>query len=129
MDLSRILPGERGKAAEDQACRFLRARGLEFVARNYRCRHGEIDLIMRHGRDLVFVEVRYRGNRRFAGGAETVDRRKQSKLTATAMHYLQSHPDAAARPARIDVVAIDTASGENHLQWIRNAFGAEAWQS
>lgn len=126
MVLSRILPGERGKAAENQACRFLRAQGLQLVTRNYRCRYGEIDLIMRHGRDLVFVEVRYRGIRRFAGGAETVDRRKQSKLTATALHYLQSHPDSAAHPARFDVVAIDAGSGENRLEWIRDAFGAEA---
>ena len=125
MDLSRILPAERGKTAENQACRFLTGHGLELVARNYRCRHGEIDIIMRDGRDLVFVEVRYRGNRRFAGGAETIDRRKQSKLAATAMHYLQSHPDAAVRPARFDVVAIDAAAGEDRWEWIRNAFGVE----
>ena len=126
MDLIRTRPGERGKAAESQACRFLADRGLEPIARNYRCRHGEIDLIMRDGRALVFVEVRYRGNRRFAGGAETVDRRKQSKLVATAMHYLQSHPGAAAHPARFDVVAIDAAHGEDQVEWIRNAFGVEA---
>jgi putative endonuclease len=126
MDPSRILPGERGKAAEAQACRFLIDHGLALIARNYRCRRGEIDLIMRDGRSLVFVEVRYRGNRRFAGGAETIDRRKQSRLVATAMHYLQSHPGAAAYPARFDVVAIDAELGENRLEWIRNAFGVEA---
>jgi len=126
MDRSRTLAGERGKAAESQACRFLIDHGLELVARNYRCRHGEIDLVMRDGRSLVFVEVRYRGNRRFAGGAETVDRRKQSKLAATAMQYLQSHPAAAAHPARFDVIAIDGEFGEDRLEWIRNAFGVES---
>jgi len=126
MGLSRTLPGERGKAAETQACRFLINRGLALVDRNYRCRHGEIDLIMRDGRCVVFVEVRYRGKRRFAGGAETIDHRKQSKLTATAMHYLQSHPGMAARPARFDVVAIDSGLGEERVAWIRDAFGVEA---
>ena len=126
MDLNRFLPGERGKSAEDQACHFLIGRGLKLVTRNYRCRHGEIDLIMRDGRDLVFVEVRYRGSRRFAGSAETIDYHKQSKLAATAMHYLQSHPDAAARPSRFDVVAIDAELGENRWEWIRNAFSVEA---
>ena len=126
MGLSRTLPGERGKAAETQACRFLINHGLVLVDRNYRCRHGEIDLIMRDGRCMVFVEVRYRNKHRFAGGAETVDHRKQSKLTATAMHYLQSHPGAAARPARFDVVAIDGGLGEDRVDWIRDAFGVEA---
>lgn len=119
-------PAERGPAAETQACRYLLAQGLELVTRNYRCRHGEIDLIMREGRSLVFVEVRYRGNRRFGGGSETVDHRKQSKLAAAALHYLQRHPDAAARPARFDVVAIAPGQGENHLHWIPNAFGIDS---
>lgn len=126
MGLIRTPPGERGKAAETQACRFLLDHGLRLIARNYRCRHGEIDLIMRDGRSWVFVEVRYRGNRRFAGGVETIDRRKQSKLAATAMHYLQTHPGATAHPARFDVVAIDVELGEDRLEWIRNAFGVEA---
>ena len=125
MDLYSIPPEKRGMAAEKQACRFLLDQGLELITRNYRCRLGEIDLIMRDGRGTVFVEVRYRGNRRFADGPETVDRRKQSKLVATAMHYLQSHPTAAAFPARFDVIAITPDGGENRLQWIPNAFGVE----
>ena len=126
MELSRTPRGERGKAAETQACRFLSDHGLELIERNYRCRHGEIDLIMRDGRCLVFVEVRYRGNRRFAGGAETIDRRKQSKLVATAMQYLQSHPGAVTSPARFDVIAIDVELGKDRLEWVRNAFDVEA---
>lgn len=129
MDIRRVLPRERGKAAETQACRFLVNQGLELIARNYRCRSGEIDLIMRDGQSTVFVEVRYRGNTHFASGAETIDRRKQSKLSATAMHYLQSHPDAAAYPARFDVVAIDVKRGDGRLEWICNAFDVEAIKS
>ncbi len=125
MELRPVLPGERGQAAETQACRFLMDQGLELMARNYRCRHGEIDLIMREGSTVVFVEVRYRGNRRFADGAETIDRRKRSKLAATALHYLQCHPEAAARPSRFDVVAIAPHKGENKMQWIPNAFGVD----
>ena len=81
---------------------------------------------MRDGRTVVFVEVRYRGNRSYADGAETIDRRKQSKLTATAQHYLQSHPGAATRPARFDVIAIAPDNGKNRLRWIPNAFGLES---
>jgi putative endonuclease len=125
MDLHLAPRGERGRAAEARACRFLEERGLQLVDRNYRSRHGEIDLVMRDGRCMVFVEVRYRGNPRFAGGAETVDRRKQSKLAATAMQYLQTHPGAAAQPARFDVVAIDVEGGTDRLHWVRNAFEVE----
>jgi len=121
-----IPHGERGKAAEAQACRYLLDQGLKLIAQNYRCRHGEIDLIMRDGRSVVFVEVRYRSNSNYAGGAETIDYRKQSKLAATALHYLQSHPDAAACPARFDVVAVDAKLGENRLNWIPNAFNVES---
>jgi putative endonuclease len=115
----RILPAEQGQVAETQVCRFLQGQGLELVDRNYRCRHGEIDLIMRDGRGLMFVEVRYRSNRRYADGAETVDYRKQSKLVATALHYLQSHP------ARFDVIAIAADGGEDRLHWIPTAFGVD----
>ena len=126
MDLLRLLPGARGQAAELQACRYLIERGLKLEARNYRCRHGEIDIVMRDGRTVVFVEVRYRSNRRFADGAETIDRRKRSKLLVSAQHYLQSHPEAAADPARFDVIAISSDNGEDHVQWISNAFGADS---
>lgn len=126
MDLQRLLPRDRGRDAEERACRFLAAHGLALVARNYRCRQGEIDLIMRDGGTIVFVEVRYRGNRRFAGGAESVDHRKRSKLTAAALHYLQRHPDAATRPARFDVIAVAPGAAASSLQWIRNAFGLDS---
>jgi putative endonuclease len=126
MDPRRMPPGERGQAAETRALRFLLDQGLKLVARNYRCRYGEIDLIMSAGGVIVFVEVRYRGNRRFADGAESIDRRKRSKLTATALHYLQAHPKAAAQAARFDVVAIAADKVENNnLRWIPNAFGVD----
>ncbi|MGA7799761.1 MAG: YraN family protein [Gammaproteobacteria bacterium] len=108
-----------GRQAEDAACHYLERRGLRLVARNYRCRRGEIDLIMEDRDNLVFIEVRYRRTLRFGGGAESVDRRKQARIIACASYYLQQHPDLAARPARFDVVAI-TAGGK--VSWIPDAF-------
>lgn len=118
-----LPPGDKGQEQETRALRYLEQQGLRLRQRNYRCRHGEIDLVMDDGDSLVFVEVRYRGNRQFANGAESVDRRKQSKLAATALHYLQSHRDAARRPARFDVVSL--APNRAGLEWIKNAFIVE----
>ena len=110
---------DRGTAAEMQARLFLESRGMRFVERNYRCRRGEIDLIMREDDTIVFVEVRLRRNTSFGGAAETVDGRKRNKLTTAAHHYLQRH--RVDGPCRFDVVAID-GGGPPH--WISNAFDA-----
>ncbi|WP_455385256.1 YraN family protein [Acidihalobacter prosperus] len=115
------LRSERGRAAERLALDYLRRRGLRLREANYRCRAGEIDLVMSDGDSLVFVEVRQRSNPRFGGAAASVDAVKQRKLIATARHYLQAH--GADSPARFDVVAID-ATGTP--QWIRDAFAADA---
>jgi len=110
-----------GQRAEALACRYLQRRGLVLLARNYRCRGGEIDLIMSHGDSLVFVEVRYRRGSRFGTGAETVDRRKQARIIACASQYLQQHPSAAVLAPRFDVIAL---TGDARVQWIPDAFGA-----
>lgn len=110
-------PARTGGDAEAVACAHLRAAGLRLLERNYRCRRGEIDLVMREGDVLVFVEVRLRASSRFGTPAETVDIHKQRKLAAAAAHYLGSHPTEL--PCRFDVVAV---SGDNPIDWIRNAF-------
>lgn len=111
----------RGMDAETRALHYLQGRGLRCLARNYRCRGGEIDLVMQDKDSLVFVEVRYRRQSGFGSAAESVDRRKQSKLVTCARHYLQGSPDAACRPCRFDVV---TLSGpEPAIAWIQDAFG------
>ena len=92
---------------------------MRLLERNYRCRRGEIDLVMRDADTLVFVEVRFRASTRYGTPAETVDIRKQRKLAAAAAHYLQYNP--TNRLCRFDVVAV---SGE-HIDWIRNAFNVE----
>lgn len=116
------MSGDRGRAAEDAALRFLESRGFALLCRNYRCRLGEIDLVMRDGASLVFVEVRARDSEDFGGAAASVGRAKQRRLVAAARHYLMTHPGEARRPARFDVVAISGHDGENSPRWIRAAF-------
>lgn len=110
-----------GQAAENLACAYLQRSGLTLLQRNYRCRRGELDLVMRQGDTTVFVEVRYRSPSAFADGIASVDRHKQGRLLAAAEHYLQQNPDAARRPCRFDVVAITPERGENRVEWITNA--------
>ena len=116
-----------GREAENLACCYLQEQGLQLLERNYRCKQGEIDLVMRDTTSIVFVEVRYRRNHRFGSGAESVNLQKQTKLTATALHYLQSNKAAAKSPARFDVVSVTVASSPGSaaaIQWIKNAFNA-----
>lgn len=109
---------QQGQAAEERACRYLQQQGLELIERNYRCRQGEIDLIMRDGRCTVFVEVRSRRSAAFGGAAESVGHVKQARVIAAASHYLQRHAVLAQHPARFDVIAI-TADA---LEWFKDAF-------
>ncbi len=115
-----------GKRFEDRAARLLRRAGLTLIARNYRCKLGEIDLVCRDGNTLVFVEVRYRSPRGYACAAASVTPAKQRKLLAAAQHYLQTHRLSDQTPCRIDVVAIDAGqrAGEHEIQWIKNAIGS-----
>lgn len=124
--MTRAAPdtASRGRQAEELACRYLVERGLRIAARNYRCARGEIDLVMHDGDTVVFVEVRFRRSNRFGSGAETVDSRKQSRLIATASHYLQAHGRGAAAPARFDVVALAPGDEQQCVEWIPNAFQA-----
>lgn len=111
----------QGTAAEDLALRYLEARGLTLVARNFRCRTGELDLIMRDREQLVFVEVRSRRHSRYGTPAESVTRTKQQRLLRAAAFYLQRQRLLDA-PCRFDVVAILQAEDEPRMEWIRDAF-------
>ena len=112
----------KGAAAEGLACQYLVDRGLRLVARNVRSRGGEIDLVMLDADTVVFVEVRFRTNPRFGSAAESVDLRKQRRLSDCAAYYLQGHPEMAQHPARFDVVAIQPNADSNQLEWIQDAF-------
>ena len=98
----------QGAAAEELACRYLEAQGLTLVMRNFRCRWGELDLIMRDGEQLVFVEVRSRRHSRYGTPAESITRAKQQRLLRAAAFYLQYQQ--LDLPCRFDVVAIIHAS-------------------
>lgn len=107
----------RGERAETLAAEFLQGKGLRIVARNYRCRYGEIDLIARDGLTVVFVEVRSRSSESYGGAAASITAAKREKLLKTARHYLAGV--SPLPPCRFDAVLM---SGEPpRIEWIRNA--------
>jgi putative endonuclease len=117
---ARLRARRRGEEAEELAARFLADRGLVVVARNYRTRLGEVDLVARDGATLVFVEVRARTWSAFGGAAGSVDAGKQRRIVVAARHYLarlQKEP-----PCRFDVFTIQGPGGAP--AWIRGAFDA-----
>lgn len=117
-----------GRGAEVRARQYLQQRGLSCVETNYRCQVGELDLIMREGSTIVFVEVRYRKNRRYGGALESIDAHKRRKLRAAAEHYLQRRRTGDV-PCRLDVVLITGGDPEDaghtdrrvRIEWIRDA--------
>lgn len=109
----------RGGPAEDLAAAYLERRGLKILARNYRCRFGEIDLVAASGAALVFVEVRARASEAFGGAAASITSAKRRRLVAAARHYLARHP--RDRACRFDVVLVRGPARE--IEWVENAFG------
>lgn len=118
--LGKLLPRRtdrqlRGQQAEVDALAYLQRKGLTLVERNFSCKGGEIDLVMKDGQGLVFVEVRQRSSAAYGGAAASVDSRKQQRVVRAAQVYLQRFTMPPV--CRIDVVAID--GGE--LSWIKDA--------
>jgi putative endonuclease len=109
-----------GAAAEQLAAAFLARKGLKLIEANYRCRFGEIDLVLRDGDTIVFAEVRLRSSDRFGGAAYSVDRRKQARLVAAARRWLAGKKDP---PCRFDVVLMDRLDA-SRIEWIRDAFSS-----
>lgn len=108
-----------GAQAESRAETWLVQQGLVKRAKNYRCKLGEIDLIMMHADTLVFIEVRLRSHRQFANAAESVTIGKQQKIIKTAQYYLQEHQLTDKVNCRFDVIAF---SNNGDPEWIKNAF-------
>ena len=106
----------KGVAEEQAAADYLVQQGLKLVARNYACRGGEIDLIMRDGAVLVFVEVRARAGDNFGGAAASITATKQRRIALAASHYLVKFNIDA--PCRFDAVLIQAGK----LQWLKAAF-------
>ncbi|AZV95330.1 YraN family protein [Bordetella sp. J329] len=113
---------QRGNRAEDRALAHLQATGLVLLARNLQCRAGEIDLVMRDGQELVFVEVRQRSHSRHGGAAASVDAGKQRRLLATAAWFLpqirRAHFPGREPGCRFDVLAVDGHT----IHWLKSAF-------
>lgn len=108
----------QGNAAEQLAALFLQKQGLKLIETNFRCAHGEIDLIMKDVESLVFVEVRLRSNSKFGGAAMSINSAKQQKLRRSAALYLQTHGESACRFDAVLMSRIDI----NAIEWVRDAF-------
>jgi putative endonuclease len=107
----------RGASAEEQAHNFLLNKGLKSVCRNFRCKQGELDLIMTDRQTLVIIEVRFRKTDKYGSAAESITLAKQSRIIAATHIYLSAHKTDS--PIRFDVVAM---SGNGNIDWIQNAF-------
>jgi putative endonuclease len=117
-------PRSAGARYEDAALAHLERAGLTLIARNYHCRYGEIDLVMRERGTVVFVEVRYRRSGAFGGGIDSVDAGKRARLVRAASAFLADHPRLADATCRFDVLAIGDDARAPSIDWRRNAFEA-----
>lgn len=113
-----------GDPFERRARAELERAGLHLLASNYSTRHGELDLVMRDGDSVVFVEVRYRRSASHGDAAASVTASKQAKLILAAQHWLAAHPQHARRPCRFDVVSYDGPAEAVQMNWLRGAFEA-----
>jgi len=111
----------QGHDAERLAARHLKRMGYRIICRNYRCPLGEIDIIARHGRTLVFVEVKSRRSEAFGSPKLAITPAKQHKLSQVAWHYLQKNNLTETR-ARFDVITITGITASPHFEVIENAF-------
>jgi putative endonuclease len=115
----------RGRLWESRAASYLELQGLAILARGYRCRLGELDLVCRDDRQLVIVEVRARSRGALCSAIDSIDAHKRRRIVQATRHLLMRHAEWQAARIRFDVVAyegIDTA--EPQVQWIKNAFDA-----
>ncbi len=116
---------ELGRAAETHALQHLEAAGLQLVTRNYRCRAGELDLVLLDAQVLVLVEVRSRSRSDFGLAAATISLQKQRRCSLAARHLLLTRRELRRLRARFDVVAIDPPAAQGGtpvVTWIKNAF-------
>ena len=114
-----------GAAAEAAAARYLEARGLKILARNLRCRAGELDLVCLDGGVIAIIEVRHRATSDFGGALASVTWRKQRKLIRATQFHVERRPEWRARALRFDVIAVQgRPDGTHAMDWIRDAFRA-----
>lgn len=111
-----------GTEAEDRALQHLQRHGLQALARNWRCRSGELDLVLRDGATLVIAEVRQRSSAAYGGALGSIDARKRERIVRATQSYLAEHPQHADAPLRFDVLALD---GAGRIDWLKAAFDAD----
>ena len=114
---------QSGKQAETLAAQYLARQGLRVIAQNFHCRGGEIDLVCRDGKVLVFVEVRLRRNASYGGAAASITSTKQARIILAARHYLSAH-SATESDCRFDCILLDGLE-ESRIEWLRDAFSAD----
>ena len=116
---------ERGTASEQLAADYLQARGLVVLARNVRCRAGELDLVCLDGVVLAIVEVRQRARIDFGGAPASVTWRKQRKMIRATQFFLQRQAAWRRHVMRFDVLAVEgVPDGAHRIVWIKDAFRA-----
>jgi putative endonuclease len=113
---------QTGQDSEHAARVWLEAQGLTHIASNYRCRFGELDLIMREQLCLVIVEVRYRRTTSHGGALGSITRKKQMRIARAAQHFLQNRRDLKQQPLRFDVIALSGTGACLSFEWRRQAF-------
>jgi len=114
-----------GQHCENLALRYLRTQGLRLIERNFRCRFGELDLIMQSDSCIIVVEVRYRRSSHYGGAAVTVTRNKQLKIIKSTQQLLQHRPALNNLAVRFDVVAISGLLASPKISWLKAAFSAD----
>ncbi|MEK6531738.1 MAG: YraN family protein [Deltaproteobacteria bacterium] len=124
MTIDRLI---RGFFGQDAAEKELKKQGYTIIERNFRCRHGEIDIIAEHGTYIVFIEVKTRSNRSFGTPACSIDSRKKRRIIMSARQYL-SMRGISDRDARFDVASIELNRGATAIEIIKDAFNDEYGQ-
>jgi putative endonuclease len=109
-----------GSAAEERAAQLLRLAGYDILARNFRCRMGELDIIARRGTLLVIAEVRLRRSGRFGGPGASITAAKRARIVRAARFLLATQPRLAALAVRFDTLLLESCAGP--IEWIEGAF-------
>lgn len=118
-----LVRAQRGAAAEELAAQYLKVRGLIILARNLRCKAGELDLVCLEDGVLAIVEVRQRAGKEFGGALASVTRTKQRKILRAAQFFLLREKDWRNRSMRFDVLAIEgLPDGAKRIEWVKDAF-------
>jgi putative endonuclease len=109
-----------GSDAEERAAQLLLQAGYRIMARNFRCRMGELDIIARRGRQLVIAEVRLRSNAAYGGAAASISAAKRARVVRAARYLLLLRPELANLVVRFDTLLLSSSAGP--IEWIQDAF-------